>query len=60
MVLYVLASVVPYFRGSYRQHAVEGLYVNKGDPSGSSGACRVWQANNARKTRWPFGSQTGW
>lgn len=23
------------FRGSYRRHEVEGLYVNKGDPLGS-------------------------
>ena len=45
--------------GSYRWHVVEGFHVNKGGPSGSSGACRVGQAAKVRKTRWPDGSQTG-
>ena len=37
--------------GFYRRHAVKGFHANKGGPSGSSGACRVGQASNARKTR---------
>ncbi len=36
-----LASMLECFRGSYRRHVVKGLHVNKGDPSVSSGACRI-------------------
>ena len=45
-----MASVLSCFRGSYRQHATKGFHGNKGDPSGSSLACRVQQADEARKT----------
>ena len=36
------------FRGSYPRHAIEGFLANKGDPVGSSGACKVEQADKAR------------
>ena len=36
------------FRGSYRRHAAEGFHGNKGDPSGSSVACKVRQAGKVR------------
>jgi hypothetical protein len=31
-----VASVLSCFRGSYRRHAIQGFYGNKGEPSGSS------------------------
>jgi hypothetical protein len=37
----VMARMLSCFRGSYRQHATKGCHGNKGDPSGSSLACRV-------------------
>src|ERR1700740_1861519 len=37
------------FRGSYRRHAVEGFHRNKGEPPGSSVACKVRQAYKARR-----------
>jgi len=40
-----MASVLSCFRGSYRQHATKGFHGNKGDPSGSSLACWVRQAD---------------
>ena len=35
--------------GCVRQHATKGFHGNKGEPSGSSLACRVRQAEQARK-----------
>jgi hypothetical protein len=55
----VLASVMECFRGSNRRHAAKGFHVNKGEPSVSSGACRIKQANHARMIRRPDGSQIG-
>jgi len=45
-----MASVQRCFRGSYRQHAAKGFHGNKGDPSGSSLACKVRQADKVRTT----------
>jgi hypothetical protein len=45
-----LARIVRCFRGSYPRHAVEGFCANKGDPVGSSGACKVERAYKARTT----------
>ena len=39
-----MASVLRCFRGSYRRHATKGFHGNKGDPSGSSVACKARQA----------------
>jgi hypothetical protein len=39
-----MASVLRCFRGSYRWHATEGFHGNKGEPSGSSLACKVRQS----------------
>jgi hypothetical protein len=45
------ASVLGCFRGSNRRHAAKGFHMNKGDPSGSSTACRVRQAGKVRTIR---------
>src|SRR5713226_7654478 len=44
-----MASVLRCFRGSYRWHATEGFHGNKGEPSGSSIACKVRQADTRRE-----------
>ena len=45
-----MARVLSCFRGSYRQHATKGFCGNKGDPSGSSLACRVRQAEKRERS----------
>jgi hypothetical protein len=53
-----MVSVLEYFRGSNRQHAVKGSHANKGDPLDSSESLYGQTSRMARMIGRLGGSQT--